>query len=80
MDFVNLMESVGDTEHKYVFLISDNVLQDGDIIESRYAVRRRDRTIHSRMRDYLYEIKHNPELESSILPVGDGVTISVKKG
>lgn len=61
-------------------LISDNVLQDGDIIESRYAVTRRNRTIHARMRDYLYELKHHPQLETCILPVGDGVTLSVKKG
>ena len=60
-------------------LISDNVLQEGDIIESRYAVTRRDRTIHSRMRDYLYELTHHPQLETVILPVGDGVTFSVKK-
>ena len=60
-------------------LISDNVLQDGDIIESRFAVTRRNRTIHSRMRDYLYELTHHPELETTILPVGDGVTLSVKK-
>ncbi len=59
-------------------LVSDNVLQGGDILESRYAVERRDRTIHSRMRDYLYELKHHPELETVILPVGDGVTVSVK--
>lgn len=60
-------------------LVSDNVLQDGDIIESRYAITRRDRTIHARMRDYLYELKHNPVLETSILPVGDGATVSVKR-
>ncbi len=60
-------------------LLSDNVLQDGDIIESRYAVTRRNRTIHARMRDYLYELKHHPQLETVILPVGDGVTLSVKK-
>ncbi|MCI5868779.1 MAG: O-methyltransferase [Dorea sp.] len=60
-------------------LISDNVLQDGDIIESRYAVERRNRTIHSRMREYLYELKHNNELQTSILPLGDGVAFSVKK-
>lgn len=60
-------------------LIFDNVLQEGDIIESRYAVTRRDRTIHSRMRDYLYELTHHPQLETVILPVGDGVTLSVKK-
>ena len=60
-------------------LISDNVLQDGDIIQSRYAVTRRNRTIHSRMRDYLYELKHHPLLETSILPIGDGVTLSVRR-
>lgn len=60
-------------------LLSDNVLQDGDIIESRFAVTRRNRTIHSRMREYLYELTHNKWLETTILPIGDGVTISVKK-
>lgn len=60
-------------------LVSDNVLQDGDIIESRFAVTRRNRTIHTRMRDYLYELTHHPELETTVLPVGDGVTLSVKK-
>ena len=59
-------------------LISDNVLQDGDVMESRFAVTRRNRTIHSRMRDYLYELKHNEQLCTDILPVGDGVTVSVK--
>ena len=59
-------------------LVSDNVLQDGDIIESRFAVTRRNRTIHARMRDYLYELKHHLQLETVILPVGDGVTLSTK--
>lgn len=58
-------------------LVSDNVLQEGDILESRYAVTRRDRTIHSRMREYLYQITHDPRLETIILPVGDGVAASV---
>lgn len=60
-------------------LISDNVLQDGDVIESRFAVERRNRTIHSRMREYLYELKHNGNLQTTILPLGDGVALSVKK-
>lgn len=60
-------------------LFSDNVLQDGDIIESRFAVERRNRTIHSRMREYLYTLKHTPELETGIIPIGDGVTVSVKR-
>ncbi len=61
-------------------LFSDNVFQDGDIFESRFAVERRDRTIHGRMREYLYELKHRPELETSIVPIGDGVALSVKRG
>lgn len=60
-------------------LVSDNVLQDGDIVESRFAVTRRNRTIHARMRDYLYELKHHPELETVILPVGDGAALSVRR-
>ena len=59
-------------------LVSDNVMQDGSIIESRFAVERRDRTIHSRMREYLYELKHHKELLTSIIPLGDGVAVSVK--
>lgn len=60
-------------------LMSDNVLQDGDVIESRFAVERRNRTIHSRMREYLYELKRHGQLTTSILPLGDGVALSVKK-
>ncbi len=60
-------------------LVSDNVLQDGDVIESRFAVERRNRTIHSRMREYLYELKHNEMLQTSLLPLGDGVALSVKR-
>ena len=60
-------------------LMSDNVLQDGDIIESRFAVERRNRTIHSRMREYLYELKHHEQLQTTILPLGDGVALSIKK-
>ena len=60
-------------------LLSDNVLQDGDVIQSRYAVTRRNRTIHGRMREYLYELKNHPQLQTSIIPLGDGITLSVKK-
>lgn len=60
-------------------LMSDNVLQDGDVLESRFAVERRNRTIHSRMREYLYELKHHQLLQTSILPLGDGVALSVKQ-
>ena len=59
-------------------LISDNVLQDGDVVQSRFAVQRRNRTIHSRMREYLYELKNMEEFETAVIPIGDGVTISTR--
>ena len=65
--------------HEGSILISDNVLQEGDLIESHYLVERRNRTIYKRMREYLYELKHDLRLETSILPLGDGVAVSVKK-
>jgi predicted O-methyltransferase YrrM len=60
-------------------LLCDNVLQDGDVLESRFAVTRRNRTIHSRMREYLYELKHDDRLETAILNIGDGMSLSIKK-
>ena len=60
-------------------LITDNVLQDGDVVLSKFIVRRRDRTIHKRMREYLSAVKNSDELETTIVPIGDGITMSVKK-
>lgn len=60
-------------------LLCDNVLQDGDVLESRFAVTRRNRTIHARMRAFLYELKHDERLETAILNIGDGVSLSIVK-
>lgn len=77
--YINWLPDVMRLMKKGGVLISDNVLQEGDIIESHYLVERRNRTIYKRMREYLYELKHNPALVTSILPLGDGVTVSVKQ-
>ena len=60
-------------------LVADNVLKEGEILESRFAVTRRNRTIHKRMRQYLYEVTHHKDLVSTVLPVGDGLAVSYKK-
>ena len=60
-------------------LISDNILQEGEIVESRYAVTRRNRTIHTRIREYVYELTHSEDFVTSIVPIGDGITLSIKK-
>ncbi len=76
--YIHFMPEVLRLLKKDGVLVSDNVLQDGDIIESRYVVTRRNRTIHKRMRDYLYQLTHHEDLVTSILPIGDGITVSVK--
>lgn len=60
-------------------LLADNVLQEGELVKSRYVTQRRDRTIHERMRDFVWEVKHHPELVTSVITIGDGVTLSVKR-
>lgn len=77
--YIHFMPEVLRLLKKDGVLVSDNVLQDGDIIESRYVVTRRNRTIHKRMRDYLYQLTHHEDLVTSILPIGDGITVSVRK-
>lgn len=71
-DVVRLLEVGG-------ILISDNVLQDGEVLDSKYVVNRRNRTIHTRMREYLYTLKNHKWLDTSIIPLGDGVALSVKR-
>ena len=65
--------------HSGSVLVTDNVLQDGDLIESHYAIERRNRTIHKRMREYLYSLTHDEDLVCSILPVGDGLAVCTMK-
>lgn len=76
--YIHWLPDVMRLMHEGSVLISDNVLQEGDLIESHYIVERRNRTIYKRMREYLYELKHDPNLITSIIPLGDGVTVSYK--
>lgn len=77
--YINFLPHVMRLLDNQGILLADNVLQEGDIIESRYAVTRRDRTIHGRMREFLYQIKHMENLTTAIIPIGDGMSLSIKK-
>lgn len=57
-------------------IFSDNCLQEGDLLESSFAIRKRDKNIHKRMRDYIYLLLHDEDLESWIFSIGDGVLLS----
>ena len=77
--YINFLPEVMRLLQKGGVLITDNVLQDGDLIQSKFVVRRRDRTIHKRMREFLETIKNDERLETSIVPIGDGIVMAVKK-
>lgn len=77
--YINLLPMLLKVMKKGAVLIADNVLQEGELIESRYGIERRNRTIHSRMREYMYTVKNMPELETTIVPIGDGITLSILK-
>ena len=76
--YINFMPDILRLLKKDGVLVSDNVLQDGDIIESHFVVTRRNRTIHKRMREYLYELTHREDLVTAVLPIGDGITVSTR--
>ena len=74
--YLNFLEPVLDMLTDDGLLVTDNVLQDGDIIQSRYAITKRDRTIHGRMREYLYFLTHSERFKTVVLSVGDGAALS----
>ncbi|MDD6339774.1 MAG: O-methyltransferase [Butyrivibrio sp.] len=77
--YINILPDILRLLKKGGVLITDNVLQEGEIVEPRFGIVRRNRTIYDRMREYLYAVTHSEELVSSVLPIGDGITLSYKK-
>ncbi|MDE6208876.1 MAG: O-methyltransferase [Lachnospiraceae bacterium] len=77
--YINFLPIVLNVMKKGGILIADNVLQEGDLVESKFTVTRRNRTIHKRIREFLYEVKNTDELTTSVIPIGDGITLSVKR-
>lgn len=77
--YMSFLKSILPMLPQGALFVTDNVLQEGSIMESKYSIVRRDRTIHMRMREYLYELKHNELLTTSIVAVGDGMALCVRK-
>lgn len=59
-------------------IVSDNVLYKGMVASDDLVVKRK-KTIVKRMREYLDYICNNENLESSIIPIGDGIALTYKK-
>ena len=77
--YMTYLEEAIRLSHKDTVIVTDNILAEGDVLESHFLVEKRDRTIHDRMREYLSYVKNEPRLETSILSVGDGLALSVVK-
>ena len=73
------LKEAGHLLKKGGIIVADNCLQGGDILESKFAVERRNRTIHKRMREFLKEITSSDEYTTAVLALGDGVVVSVKR-
>lgn len=76
--YINYISDVKRTAKKNAVIITDNVFMEGDVLESHFLVGKRNRTIHDRMREYLYAITHDGALTTAVLSIGDGMAISIK--
>ena len=77
--YIYFWEEVKRLMHSGSVLVTDNVLQEGNILDSHYAVCRRDRTIHKRMREFLAAQMQDEDFVCDILPMGDGLSVCYKK-
>lgn len=74
--YLSFLPAVLQLMKKNAILVSDNIFHEGDVLQSRYAVTRRDRTIHERMREYLHVLSTHERLETVCLPISDGMALS----
>lgn len=74
--YLSFLPAVLQLMEKKAILVSDNIFHEGDVLQSRYAVTRRDRTIHERMREYLHVLSTHERLETVCLPISDGMAVS----
>lgn len=77
--YINFFENIKKLLAPRGLLITDNMLQEGRLLESRYTVVRRERTIHKRMREYVNLLLTDKEFETMLLEAGDGMAVSIKK-
>ena len=73
------LEEIMRLTHPGSVIVTDNIFTDGEVLESHFLVEKRDRTIHDRMREYIYKIKNDDRLETAVLSVADGAAVSVVK-
>lgn len=60
-------------------LVSDNVLYKG-LVTQNEALPHKHRTIAVNLREYLNTLCHDSRFETAIIPIGDGMAVSYRKG
>lgn len=58
-------------------IVSDNVLFKGMTASDQYIPERRQKTITNRMRSYLRFLTETDGIQTAVLPVGDGMAVSI---
>lgn len=77
--YINWISDIKRLMKKGAVLIADNIFKDGEILESKFLIKKRNRTIHKRMREYLYNIVNDKELKTQIFNLADGISVSIKE-
>ena len=77
--YARMLPMIKKLMHSGSVLITDNILQEGNLIESSFSIKRRDRTIHKRIREFLRLITSDDDMVTDTLSLGDGMTIAVRK-
>ncbi len=60
-------------------LVSDNVLYKGLVAQNQKVIHKH-RTIAVKLKEYLKQICNDERLQTTIIPIGDGLAVSIKKG
>lgn len=77
--YINWLDDIKRLMKRNAILIADNIFKDGEILESKFLIKKRDRTIYKRMREFLNSITNDKDLETYIFDIGDGISVSIKK-
>ena len=76
--YINILPFCLDLLNLSGMIIADDIFQNGNILKKRLEIPRRQRTIYTRMNNFIDNIFGNKKLESKIFNIGDGVIISKK--
>ncbi len=76
--YINIINDCLNLLKKDGIIIADDIFQNGLIVQNIEDIPKRQRTIHRRLNEFIYKMSNTEGLESSIIPIGDGILLSHK--